>query len=386
VSLRRQRLPPRLRPWRHTRDRRLSLHAARPSPPRAPLALAPAPDPARSSGGFFLGLAKQTDGESMGGHQSILEQVALPLGQPASPQSSPPSATAPRDMGAAAGHGAAPGLPVAAFAIDGSRGALLLSPRPLIPRSRDAVALEDLRAYGTGVRHYAARVSRLYVDGERVYVEDRRPITCIFDTGLTCAVVSEPLAQAVADCQAARGSTACAVRWNGEWGTGGDQAAAAAAKARPRPPETWTSLELELRTEQGKTLRLGAGAPLSAPLPGGESGESALSAFFFATAISEESIFQTQQAPEQQGGSSVDPGHRPPEQTSSGAARRSTRGSNGAPSWFPNGDDNGAQQATTTASGPPLLVAIGQAFLAGGRLTVDVDAGRLTFEPPAGAT
>jgi len=49
----------------------------------------------------------------------------------------------------------------------------------------------DLRPMGDSVRHYAARVKRLYVNGQ--CVSDNlplcRPIYCVFDTGTSgCAI------------------------------------------------------------------------------------------------------------------------------------------------------------------------------------------------------
>lgn len=255
-----------------------------------------APDLAllRASGGFFLGLAK--DADEAAAHATLLSCLRLPGA-----------------LSGATGEGAgrrAPSSPVAAFALDGARRTLTLSPRALIPASRDAVRLLDLRPLGTGVRHYAAEVAAIRVDG-RLIRGLRRPTVCVIDTGLTSAVVSAPLAAAIAR---ARGESAPAAL-----------------------PEAWNSLEVDLRTERGRVLTLSAGLPSA--FTGASTGRgapdcAALTSLLFASAIPELSFFQEAAS-----------AHRPP---------------------------------------PPYLVAVGQAFLGGGLLTVDADAGRLAFDPPAG--
>ncbi len=63
--------------------------------------------------------------------------------------------------------------------------------RPSISRQEDAVPLIDLRAYGAPVEPYAARVSRLVVNGETVRL--RRPCLCVLDTGTTGLTMSDSL-------------------------------------------------------------------------------------------------------------------------------------------------------------------------------------------------
>ena len=64
---------------------------------------------------------------------------------------------------------------------------------PKLPPS-DTLPLEDLRPWGAPVKHYAARVRRLVVNGFEVDLERReRPTFAVFDTGTTGALVSRPL-------------------------------------------------------------------------------------------------------------------------------------------------------------------------------------------------
>ena len=58
----------------------------------------------------------------------------------------------------------------------------------------ETVPLEDLRPRGAPVKHYAARVRKLVVNGLEVDLEGReRPTFAVFDTGTTGALVSRPL-------------------------------------------------------------------------------------------------------------------------------------------------------------------------------------------------
>ena len=63
--------------------------------------------------------------------------------------------------------------------------------RPSISRQEDAVPLIDLRAYGAPVEPYAAKVSKLVVNGETVRL--RRPCLCVLDTGTTGLTMSDSL-------------------------------------------------------------------------------------------------------------------------------------------------------------------------------------------------
>jgi len=64
---------------------------------------------------------------------------------------------------------------------------------PKLPPS-ETVPLEDLRPRGAPVKHYAARVQKLVVNGLEVDLEGReRPTFAVFDTGTTGALVSRPL-------------------------------------------------------------------------------------------------------------------------------------------------------------------------------------------------
>lgn len=60
---------------------------------------------------------------------------------------------------------------------------LELSRRSLIDRKDDAVRLLDLRSRGSPVANYAARVSRLFVNGAAIDTD--RPVVAIIDTGTT---------------------------------------------------------------------------------------------------------------------------------------------------------------------------------------------------------
>lgn len=67
----------------------------------------------------------------------------------------------------------------------------ILTSRPSISKNEDAVPLMDLRAYGAPVEPYAAKVSKLVVNGETVRLQ--RPCLCVLDTGTTGLTMSESL-------------------------------------------------------------------------------------------------------------------------------------------------------------------------------------------------
>ena len=68
---------------------------------------------------------------------------------------------------------------------------LELSRRPLIPRTADAMRIIDLRPAGAPVANYAVRVSRLAVNGVPVRLD--RPLVAVIDTGTTGISVSDAL-------------------------------------------------------------------------------------------------------------------------------------------------------------------------------------------------
>jgi hypothetical protein len=180
----------------------------------------------RASGGFFFGLVGASDDAK---RPPLLSQLALP-----------PSAA-----------------PIASFRINAPGRRLVLSSAPLLARSADAIRLVDLRPNGATLRHHAARVSALSLDGVRVPLARlSRPVVCVLDTGLTCAVVSSGL---VADAmRALRGSRD-------------------AQRTLARPPDEWRALELSLPTERGRGLVLKAGGDLSP--------------FFFCATVDERALF-----------------------------------------------------------------------------------------------
>ena len=84
-------------------------------------------------------------------------------------------------------------LGLSAFCIDAPRRTLTLSSTPLIGAANDALPLVDPRPYGDGVEHVCCRVDgdELVVDGVRL--KSRRPILCVFDSGLTGICLSQSL-------------------------------------------------------------------------------------------------------------------------------------------------------------------------------------------------
>jgi len=230
----------------------------------------------RASGGFFLGLIAASDDAD---RRPLLSQLELPRGDAADAPSG--------------------GLQIAAFRIDAPRRVLTFSSAPLISSAVDALQLVDLRPFGATVRHYAVRVSALEIDGVRLpLARMKRPVVCIFDSGLSCAVISSGL---IADAaRAARGMRG--------------------ARALDRPPDEWSSLALTMRTEQSAAVALSAGSD------GGP---------FFCAAVQEGGMY--------------------PEAARSPAP----------------GDER------------PHFVAVGATFVGGGVLTIDVFAGRASFEPGA---
>lgn len=199
----------------------------------------------RASGGFFLGLIRKSDDAA---HPPLLAQLALP----ATADTGPPRLELASDPDAGSG-----GSPVAAFRIDAPRRVLTLSSAPLIPRTADAIPLLDLRRYGTTVCHYAARVSALEIDGVRLPLAKlSRPVVCLLDTGLSCAVVSSELI--VDATRALRGQPG--------------------ASAFERPPDEWSSLALTLRSERRRAVVLRAGGDLGP---------------FFCAAVSEEAMYDS---------------------------------------------------------------------------------------------
>ena len=84
-------------------------------------------------------------------------------------------------------------LGLSAFCIDAPRRTLTLSSTPLIGAANDALPLVDPRPYCDGVEHVCCRVDgdELVVDGVRL--KSRRPILCVFDSGLTGICLSQSL-------------------------------------------------------------------------------------------------------------------------------------------------------------------------------------------------
>ena len=80
---------------------------------------------------------------------------------------------------------------VAALRFDFIRKTLELSQAPLVPRSADAVRTIDLRPRGAPVATYAAKVQRLYVNGQEVVLD--RPVVAVIDTGTTGVSVGDGL-------------------------------------------------------------------------------------------------------------------------------------------------------------------------------------------------
>ena len=80
---------------------------------------------------------------------------------------------------------------VAALRFDFIRKTLELSQAPLVPRSADAVRTIDLRPRGAPVATYAAKVQRLYVNGQEVALD--RPVVAVIDTGTTGVSVGDGL-------------------------------------------------------------------------------------------------------------------------------------------------------------------------------------------------
>lgn len=195
----------------------------------------------RASGGFFLGLIKSSDDSE---HPPLLSQLALPSAAPSS----------------MADHATGSLEPIVSFRVDAPRRVLTLSSAPLIPRTADALSLVDMRRYGTKVRHYAVRVSALEIDGIQVPLSGlSRPVVCLLDSGLSCAVISSEL---IAD--AARAL-------HGQPG----------ATVLERAPDEWSSLALTMRTAQRNTVALSAGGDLSP---------------FFCAAISEDAMYSASSA------------------------------------------------------------------------------------------
>tara|TARA_B100000780_G_scaffold218629_1_gene157745 strand:- start:59 stop:241 length:183 start_codon:yes stop_codon:yes gene_type:complete len=60
-----------------------------------------------------------------------------------------------------------------------------------VPRSADAVRTIDLRPRGAPVATYAAKVQRLYVNGQEVALD--RPVVAVIDTGTTGVSVGDGL-------------------------------------------------------------------------------------------------------------------------------------------------------------------------------------------------
>lgn len=170
----------------------------------------------RASGGFFLGLIKASDDAV---HPPLLSQLALPVADNAKSNTEP----------------------IAAFRIDAPRRVLTLSSAPLILRTMDALSLIDMRRYGTKVQHYAVQISALEIDGVRLPLARlSRPVVCLLDSGLSCAVVSSEL---IADAaRALRGQPGAIVL--------------------ERSPDEWSSLSLTMRTEQRSAVALRAGGDL----------------------------------------------------------------------------------------------------------------------------
>lgn len=120
------------------------------------------------------------------------------------------------------------------FRIDAPRRVLTLSRTPLIDRRADAFRLVDPRAYGDGVEHVCSRVDgdEMIINGRTTRV--RRPVLCVFDTGLTGVVLSQSLAVELGLREAADESNG-ALRL-----------------------DSVDSLRLALRTEQGRRVSLGS--------------------------------------------------------------------------------------------------------------------------------
>ena len=72
-----------------------------------------------------------------------------------------------------------------------SSGALTLSRLPMLSRERDAIPLVDLLPFGAPVRHYAARVAQLHINGQAI--KHGQNMFCIVDTGTTGCVLSDDI-------------------------------------------------------------------------------------------------------------------------------------------------------------------------------------------------
>lgn len=86
-------------------------------------------------------------------------------------------------------------LGLSSFCLDASQCMLTLSSEELIRAEADALRLLDPRPYGDGVEHLCCRVDGdgLVIDGK--LRRTRRPVLCVFDSGLTGCVLSQALVE-----------------------------------------------------------------------------------------------------------------------------------------------------------------------------------------------
>jgi len=293
----------------------------------------------RASGGFFLGLILSSNDKE---HPTLLSQLTLPLPPQrlalpsvltssvllssvalvgaggAIAQQQPPQQQLQSTAAVLLSPSPRRGVPVASFRVDAPGRVLTLSSAPLLRAGADAVPLIDLRAFGARVRHYAAYVSALEIDGCSVPLHRmKRPLVVLLDTGLSSAVVSSQLAN---DAKGAGGG----------WGL---------AQALGRSPEEWLTLRVQMRTEQGRTLTLQAGSDFGTPL--------------YCTTIDDWAMLPQRPAP---------PDLTPPRRWN-----RLSRLAGGRPT------------RTQADVEHPHILAVGASFLGNGVLTVDADAGRAWY-------
>ena len=202
----------------------------------------------------------------------------------------------------------------AAAAREPRRGALTLARRPRVQRGAlHAVRLLDLRALGAPVAPYAARVARLFVNGERVRLA--RPTLAIVDTGTTGLSVTDTLLE---------------------------------SDELPLPGAAIKDVRVELEPERAGAPPVALAATARKLEPSGERPEFPLI---------------------------VTPCKIPWFDDDFRFGRRGARSTRATP------DGEAGVAATRAALGErPHLLFVGLAFLSNTRLTIDVDAGRMTAE------
>ena len=137
------------------------------------------------------------------------------------------------------------------FRLNAPKLLLTLSTAPLIKPTDDALQLLDPRLYGDGVEHICCRVDgdEIVLDGRRY--ASKRPVFCVFDSGLTGCVLSKSLVDELGlggNVNGARVTTS----------TPSASAAASATGLGGGGEREVRSLSCALRTESGKRITLGS--------------------------------------------------------------------------------------------------------------------------------